>query len=107
MLRYEDYIAAPRQHLEAVLAFLGVDAGGATDARTWEAMLREEVSNRNAYPPMLGETRALLGELYSETNEALAGVLGDERWRWSDVAAGAAEPQPGEPMRNAGRRQLT
>ncbi len=83
-LRYEDYIAAPRQHLEAVLSFLGIEATE-TDARAWEAMVRKPVSNSNRYPPMLNETRAMLEELYAEPNQELAGAFGDPRWTWHDV----------------------
>ena len=82
IIRYEDYISAVQQHLQAVLRFLDVQE---PDEATFAAMTAAEVQNKKNYPPMRSDTQALLQAFYEPFNTALASMLGDPRWTWKDV----------------------
>ncbi|KAG1659112.1 hypothetical protein FOA52_015905 [Chlamydomonas sp. UWO 241] len=89
-MRSEDYQAAPREHLSAVLKFLGMT--DLTDDE-WERMTSQKKANAQSsrYPRMLPETRALLEEFYAPFNQKLAKLMGDdERYLWKDLRKTAA-----------------
>ena len=76
VLRLDDYERAPKEHLRAVLAFLGLTR---PLQRTWRRMLERPRANRRTggVEPMLEATRRLLRGFYAEHNEQLAALLGD------------------------------
>lgn len=82
-LRNEDYQAKPKEHLEAVMRFLGL-----RDLNEGEWMKMLGVARTNAqssrYPRMLPETRQLLEEFYEPFNKKLAKLLDDDRFLWLD-----------------------
>ncbi|GLC45365.1 hypothetical protein PLESTB_000314600 [Pleodorina starrii] len=82
-LRNEDYSKKPREHMEAVLNFLGMRQP--TDPE-WQTIMGMETRNKNSdkYKKMLPETRAMLEEFYQPYNERLSHILGEERWLWRD-----------------------
>ncbi|GIL90772.1 hypothetical protein Vretimale_16845 [Volvox reticuliferus] len=82
-LRNEDYSKTPREHMEAVLKFLGMRQP--TDAE-WKTIMGMETRNKNSdkYQKMLPETRAMLEDFYQPFNELLAEILGDNRYLWRD-----------------------
>ncbi|GLI71601.1 hypothetical protein VaNZ11_016865 [Volvox africanus] len=82
-LRNEDYSKTPREHMEAVLKFLGMRQPN--DAE-WQTIMGMETRNKNSdkYKKMLPETRALLEDFYQPFNERLAEILSDDRYLWRD-----------------------
>ncbi|GFR45882.1 hypothetical protein Agub_g7335 [Astrephomene gubernaculifera] len=82
-LRNEDYSAATREHMQAVIAFLDMRQ---PSQQEWDKIMTMATRNKNSnkYKPMLPETRALLESFYKPYNERLAHILGDERWLWRD-----------------------
>ncbi|KAF8065839.1 Herc2 [Scenedesmus sp. PABB004] len=85
VLRFEDYVAALPEHLDAALRFLGVPR---PPQAAWDAMTGAPPANAAARrPPMRADTRRLLADLYAPFNAALAAALGDCRWRWEDAGA--------------------
>lgn len=92
ILRYEDYVSATREHLQAVLTFLGV-AQDALEPGVLDAMVASPVQNKRAgeRQAMLPQTRAALAEFYAPFNSQLAatltardgsGTATDKRWLW-------------------------
>lgn len=79
IIRYEDYVKALPQHLQAVLKFLDVPE---PEPAIFAAMTAAEVQNKRAYPPMRADTRQLLEAFYQTFNKALQDMLGDTRWAW-------------------------
>ncbi|KAG2452263.1 hypothetical protein HYH02_003287 [Chlamydomonas schloesseri] len=89
-LRTEDYKAAPREHLQAVMKFLGMRE--LSDSETGSLMrLRRFNAQSEKYPRMWPRSRKLLEEFYRPFNEKLAALMGnDPRFLWADTAAKAA-----------------
>lgn len=93
LIRTEDYKAAPRQHVQATLDFLGVRPQEGIGMRTAEPRITlsqpgapprlAEPRNKKKYNPMLNQTRLLLQEFYRPYNERLSALMGgDKRWLW-------------------------
>eukprot|EP00199_Chlamydomonas_sp_CCMP681_P002227 CAMPEP_0119102214 /NCGR_PEP_ID=MMETSP1180-20130426/1033_1 /TAXON_ID=3052 ORGANISM="Chlamydomonas cf sp, Strain CCMP681" /NCGR_SAMPLE_ID=MMETSP1180 /ASSEMBLY_ACC=CAM_ASM_000741 /LENGTH=399 /DNA_ID=CAMNT_0007086459 /DNA_START=16 /DNA_END=1215 /DNA_ORIENTATION=- len=82
-LRNEDYQSAAKEHLQAVIKFLGVRD---LTEDEWLKMLGVKRTNAQSsrYPKMLPETAALLKEFYRPYNEKLAQLLADDRYLWKD-----------------------
>ena len=95
--RLEDYQRSLEAHLQATLAFLGLPP---PTRGVWRQMISQKRANRRApgSTPMHEATRALLAGFYSEFNEHLAALLGDERYLWRDEgvsnSSSAVEPAP-------------
>jgi hypothetical protein len=86
-----------RRHLEAVFACVGLRQPSSAE---WDALVGAPVANTRAAGPggrralagrarapveeMLPETRAALKAFYAPFNDALAALLGDERFAWRD-----------------------
>jgi N-acetylgalactosamine 4-sulfate 6-O-sulfotransferase len=101
VLRLEDYSGDMKRHLEAVFAFAGLRTPSEAE---WGAIVgaprantrtsgpggRRSLAGEHVAPePMLPETRTALTAFYAPFNEALATLLGDERFAWRD--AGGAQ----------------
>lgn len=82
-LRTEDYKAAPREHLAAVLKFLGMRD---LTQDEWQRITGAKRANAQSsmYPRMLPETRQLLEDFYAPYNKRLAALLQDDRYLWRD-----------------------
>ncbi|KAL1514621.1 hypothetical protein AB1Y20_003715 [Prymnesium parvum] len=91
VIRLEDYEAAPRVHLAAVIGFLSLSP---IKGRRWERMLSRPRANAQRAGTAAGtrgpsglpdETRALLSAFYAPFNEELAALMGgEERFLWLD-----------------------
>lgn len=86
IIRYEDYVAALPQHLQAVLSFLDVRQ---PDTTTMTSMVSARVRNHGDYPPMRVDTQEMLEAFYKPFNKILAAQLADARWMWDDASGGA------------------
>lgn len=82
-LRTEDMAENPYQVLRKVWSFLGV---GEQDKDDLGSLLHEHLHSSNTQTSstvMTGETEALLQRFFQPHNDALAGLLGDDSFRWS------------------------
>mmetsp|Transcript_22066 Transcript_22066/g.61109 ORF Transcript_22066/g.61109 Transcript_22066/m.61109 type:complete len:398 (-) Transcript_22066:272-1465(-) len=86
IIRTEDYKAAPQQHVQASLDFLGVRSQigiGMARAPGSAPTKLSGVRNQKRYNPMLPKTRQLLEEFYRPYNQRMAELNGnDPRWLW-------------------------
>ena len=81
ILRYEDYINATSEHLEAVLRFLGLPK---PNEQKWKAMVEAPVKNKGkrAYGDMRNDTRVILEGFYEPFNRELAEQMQDVRFEF-------------------------
>jgi N-acetylgalactosamine 4-sulfate 6-O-sulfotransferase len=79
VLRVEDYRDAPTLHIRQLLAFLSLPK---PSMRVWHRMISQPQANRRAPggEPMLAHTQRTLIQFYSEFNEQLAAMMGDDRY---------------------------
>ena len=82
-LRNEDYQAAPKEHIRAVLDFLGMSQLSEAEEQRMTLAPRSN-SQSTKYPKMLPETKKMLEEFYAPFNQKLAKLLGDDRYLWLD-----------------------
>jgi N-acetylgalactosamine 4-sulfate 6-O-sulfotransferase len=82
-LRNEDYQAAPKEHIRAVLDYLGMSQLSEAEEERMTLAPRSN-SQSSKYPAMLPETKKMLEEFYAPFNEKLAKLLNDERYIWKD-----------------------
>lgn len=91
-LRTEDYKAAPAEHIQALIRFLGMRTLSSEEIMTM-MRLRRFNAQSTKYPAMWPQTRTLLEEFYRPFNEKLAKLLGnDPRWLWADKAKPPSPP---------------
>ncbi|KAG2482249.1 hypothetical protein HYH03_018812 [Edaphochlamys debaryana] len=89
-MRTEDYKAAPREHIQAVIKFLGM-RDLSNEETTTMMRLRRFNAQSEKYPAMWAKSRKMLEDFYRPFNEKLMKVLGnDNRWLWEDTAKKAA-----------------
>ncbi|GIL80774.1 hypothetical protein Vretimale_9126 [Volvox reticuliferus] len=94
-LRTEDYKAAPREHIQAVIKFLGMR--DLSDEETTTMMrLRRFNAQSEKYPRMWPQSRKMLEDFYRPFNQKLARMMGDDpRFLWEDTAKKAATAAAG------------
>ncbi|KAK7476399.1 hypothetical protein BaRGS_00032324 [Batillaria attramentaria] len=82
IIRFEDYVADIRGHLQNMFDFLALDAMPETSLQ--EVASRPPANRGNHYDvgPMLPVTRQVLEEFYTPFNRRLADLLSDKRFLW-------------------------
>ncbi|XP_076448652.1 carbohydrate sulfotransferase 15-like [Babylonia areolata] len=88
VMRYEDYGGHEKERIAEVVNFLGLSPLNAT---SMERLLGFQPVNTGAagykkYGNMLDKTKKILDDFYQPFIDQLADMLGDERFRWKDVA---------------------
>ena len=84
-IRLEDYSKDKIRVINKVLRFLGTRYFNNEELQKVKKMYKQVPGGsllRSSYPPMWQETKAMLKKFYSESNNKLARLLGDDNYNW-------------------------
>ncbi|KAL8558831.1 hypothetical protein ACOMHN_031760 [Nucella lapillus] len=87
-IRYEDYGAHERRVIKEAVAFLGLSPLNSTAMENVMRFLPMNAGGKEyqKFGSMLDKTKKLLDDFYQPFVDQFADMLGDERFRWKDVA---------------------